>query len=337
MSFKYKRLIMFIMVTILCFIIIGIVAFKSVINKPLKITSDEQILIEQGESFYSLLNELKTEDKIKNTLIIKAYTKFKGMDLEIIPGQYTLNGNMSTNDIIELLQSVSDENYINFTIPEGFTIDDIAEKLEKENICTSAEFINAVKEYPLPSYIKENNNKRYNLEGFLFPDTYKFEVGIEPEAIVKTLLSRFDEVWNEIVTNLGIKVNDGDIEKIVTVASMVEKEARVDEERATIASVIYNRVKKDMTLSIDATILYAYGYHKDKLYYKDLEIESPYNTYLYKGLPIGPISNPGAQSIIAALKPEDTDYLFYVLESDNKHYFTNNDEDFMKKQEELGY
>ena len=338
MNFKSKRrLIMFIIVSILCFIIIGIVVLKSVINKPLKIVSDEQVTIEQGESFYSLLNELKSEDKIKNTFVIKAYTKLKGMDLEIIPGHYTLNKNMSTTEIIELLQNVSDENYINFTIPEGFTIDDIAEKLEKEGICTSEEFIKAINEYPLPSYIKANSEKRYNLEGFLFPDTYKFERGILPEAIVKTLLSRFDEVWNEIVTNLDIKVNNDDIEKIITVASMVEKEARVDEERATIASVIYNRINKDMTLSIDATVLYAHGYHKDKLYYKDLEIDSPYNTYLYKGLPIGPISNPGAPSIIAALRPDNTDYLFYVLESDNKHYFTNNDEDFMKKQEELGY
>lgn len=338
MNFKSKRrLIMFIIVTILCFIIIGIVILKSVINKPLKIVSDEQVTIEEGESFYSLLNELKSEDKIKNIVVIKAYTKLKGMDLEIIPGHYTLNKNMSTTEIIELLQNVSDENYINFTIPEGFTIDDIAEKLEKEGICTSEEFIKAINEYPLPSYIKANSEKRYNLEGFLFPDTYKFERGILPEAIVKTLLSRFDEVWNEIVTNLDIKVNNDDIEKVITVASMVEKEARVDEERATIASVIYNRINKDMTLSIDATVLYAHGYHKDKLYYKDLEIDSPYNTYLYKGLPIGPISNPGAPSIIAALRPDNTDYLFYVLESDNKHYFTNNDEDFMKKQEELGY
>ena len=337
MNFKSKRLIMFITVTILCFIIIGMVVLNSTINKPLKIVSDEEILIEEGESFYSLLKELRSKNKVKNTFVIKAYTKLTGMDLEIIPGQYTLNKNMSTKEMIELLQSVSDENYINFTIPEGFTIDDIAEKLEKEGICTSEDFIKAINEYPLPTYIKANSEKRYNLEGFLFPDTYKFEKGILPEEIVKTLLNRFDEVWNEIVTNLGIKVNNDDIEKVITVASMVEKEARVDEERATIASVIYNRDNKDMTLSIDATVLYAYGYHKDKLYYKDLEIESPYNTYLYKGLPIGPISNPGAPSIIAALKPENTDYLFYVLESDNKHYFTNNDEDFMKKQEELGY
>lgn len=337
MSFKYKRLIKFITVALLCFIVIGIVMFNSIINKPLKITSNEQISIDEGESFYSLLNELKLENKIKNTFVIKAYTKIKGMDLEIIPGQYTLNKDMSTEDIIELLQSNTKENYIDFTIPEGFTVDDIAEKLEKEGICKSEEFINAVKQYPLPAYVKENSEKRYNLEGFLFPDTYKLEKGMAPETIVQALLNRFDEVWNEIVTNLGIKINNDDIEKIITVASMVEKEARIDEERPTIASVIYNRINADMTLSIDATILYAYGYHKDKLYYKDLEIDSPYNTYLYKGLPVGPISNPGAPSIIAALKPADTDYLFYVLENDSEHYFTDNDEDFMKKQEELGY
>lgn len=337
MNFKSKRLIKIAMVTILCFIIVGIVAFKSVIDKPLKIVSDYQVTIDEGESFYSLLNELKSEGVIKNTVIIKAYTKINRLNLDIIPGQYIMNKDMSIKDIIELLKRESEDSYINFTIPEGFTIDDIAEKLENEGICKSDQFINAVKEYPLPSYIKENSEKRYNLEGFLFPDTYKFEKGIKLEAIVQTLLNRFDEVWNEIITNLGVEVNNDDIENIITVASMVEKEARVDEERATIASVIYNRINENMTLSIDATVLYAHGYHKDKLYYKDLEIDSLYNTYLYKGLPIGPISNPGAPSIIAALKPEDTDYLFYVLESDNKHYFTNNDEDFMKKQEELGY
>ena len=244
---------------------------------------------------------------------------------------------MSVKEIIELLRNVSQNNCVDFTIPEGFTIDDISEKLEKEGICKRDDFIKAVKEYPLPSYIKENSNKRYNLEGFLFPDTYKLEKGIKPEMIVETLLNRFNEVWNEIVTNLDVEVNNDDIEKVITVASIIEKEARIDEERSIIASVIYNRMNADMTLSIDATVLYAHGYHKDKLYYKDLEIDSPFNTYMYKGLPVGPISNPGAPSIIAALKPANTDYLFYVLENDNEHYFTNNDEDFMSKQEELGY
>lgn len=336
MNFKSKRLKAIIAIVTFC-IIVGIVTFKSVINRPLKISSDHEISIVQGESFYSFLNELKGEGLIKNTFIIKLYTKLSNINLEIIPGQYTLSKDMSVKEIIELLKSASQNNCVDFTIPEGFTIDDISEKLEKEGICKRDDFIKAVKEYPLPSYIKENSNKRYNLEGFLFPDTYKLEKGIKPEVIVETLLNRFNEVWNEIVTNLDVEVNNDDIEKVITVASIIEKEARIDEERSIIASVIYNRMNADMTLSIDATVLYAHGYHKDKLYYKDLEIDSPFNTYMYKGLPVGPISNPGAPSIIAALKPANTDYLFYVLENDYEHYFTNNDEDFMSKQEELGY
>lgn len=336
MNFKSKRLKAIIAIVTFC-IIVGIVTFKSVINRPLKISSDHEISIVQGESFYSFLNELKGEGLIKNTFIIKLYTKLSNINLEIIPGQYTLSKDMSVKEIIELLKSASQNNCVDFTIPEGFTIDDISEKLEKEGICKRDDFIKAVKEYPLPSYIKENSNKRYNLEGFLFPDTYKLEKGIKPEVIVETLLNRFNEVWNEIVTNLDVEVNNDDIEKVITVASIIEKEARIDEERSIIASVIYNRMNADMTLSIDATVLYANGYHKDKLYYKDLEIDSPFNTYMYKGLPVGPISNPGAPSIIAALKPANTDYLFYVLENDYEHYFTNNDEDFMSKQEELGY
>lgn len=336
MNFKSKRLKAIIAIVTFC-IIVGIVTFKSVINRPLKISSDHEISIVEGESFYSFLNELKGDGLIKNTFIIKLYTKLSNINLEIIPGQYTLSKDMSVKEIIELLKSASQNNCVDFTIPEGFTIDDISEKLEKEGICKRDDFIKAVKEYPLPSYIKENSNKRYNLEGFLFPDTYKLEKGIKPEVIVETLLNRFNEVWNEIVTNLDVEVNNDDIEKVITVASIIEKEARIDEERSIIASVIYNRMNADMTLSIDATVLYAHGYHKDKLYYKDLEIDSPFNTYMYKGLPVGPISNPGAPSIIAALKPANTDYLFYVLENDYEHYFTNNDEDFMSKQEELGY
>ena len=159
---------------------------------------------------------------------------------------------------------------------------------------------------------------------------------LKVEDAVK-MLERFNTAIKEIEKENNIVIKNEDIDKIITIASMIEKEASEDIDRPLISSVIYNRLEKGMKLQLDATVLYAYGYHKDKLYYKDLEIESPYNTYLYKGLPIGPISNPGAPSIIAALKPENTDYLFYVLESDNKHYFTNNDEDFMKKQEELGY
>jgi len=125
---------------------------------------------------------------------------------------------------------------------------------------------------------------------------------------------------------------------IITIASLIENETRVDEERPLVSSVIYNRLKKEMKLQIDATVIYALGEHVDTVLNKHLEVDSPYNTYKNHGLPLGPISSPGISSILAAAKPESTNYLFYVLEKDKTHhYFTDNDVDFMNKLKELGY
>ena len=152
------------------------------------------------------------------------------------------------------------------------------------------------------------------------------------------MLNRFEGVISEIQSELGITIPKEEYEKYVIVASMVEKEARDDSERAEIASVIYNRLQKGMPLQIDATVLYALGEHKDTLLYKDLKVDSPYNTYKIKGLPVGPICNPGKPSLLAAIKPAKTDYIYYLLNpSNNKHYFTNNYEDFLAKKKEFGY
>lgn len=337
MSWNLKKVMVIIIAIVLISFSAFAAIFKSVIEKPLKIENDEVIIIEEGESFYNFLDELKAENKVKNIFVIKSYAKLKNINLDIIPGNYIINEDMTLMEMIELLKNDSDLNMVNFTVPEGFTINDIATKLEEEEVCKAEDFLLAVENYPLPNYVKKIDSKRYQLEGYLFPDTYKVKKGIEPEYIVELLVQRFEEVWNEITTELGEDINVEDIERIITIASIIEKEARVDDERATIASVIQNRIDSEMPLQIDATVIYAHGYHKDKLYYKDLEIDSPYNTYLYGGLPIGPISNPGAPSIIAALKPENTNYLFYVLETDKRHYFTDDYEDFMNKQEELGY
>ena len=187
----------------------------------------------------------------------------------------------------------------------------------------------------MPSYVKDNPDKRYNLEGFLFPDTYSFEIGVEPQYIIETMIKRFEEVFKEITASDTI--TEEEVEKVVNVASIIEKEARVDEDRPLIASVIYNRLKQNMPLQIDATVIYAHGYYIESVRNRHLAIESKYNTYLYKGLPVGPICNPGVESLKAALNPASTDYLFYLLASDDEHYFTNNYDDFLKKKEELGY
>lgn len=309
--------------------------FKSAISKPLKISDSEVITVEEGDSFYSIINKLSSENKIKSKLAIKIYAKLTGLNLEVVPGSHELQKDMSIHELAETLKSASNLNTVTLTVPEGFNIEDIAGRLQEQGICTKDEFLSAVKEYPLPSYVKDNPDKRYNLEGFLFPDTYNFENGVKPEYIIETMISRFEEIWKEITQNIDIK--EEDIEKIVNVASIIEKEARVDEDRPLIASVIYNRIAKDMPLQIDATVIYAHGYYIENVRNRHLAIESKYNTYLHKGLPVGAICNPGAPSLKAALNPDTTDYLFYLLASDDEHYFTNNYDDFLKKKEELGY
>lgn len=332
-----KKIVNVTTIIVIMIIIITIWQCFKIVDTPLKIKDEEIIEVAEGDSFYGVLNKLSEEDKIKNEFLVKLYLKIRGIKPEVLAGTYKLDKSMTLDEIITLLSSDSTVGKIYITIPEGYTIDDIATELEENNICSSEDFINSVKNYDLPAYVSNNPNKRYNLEGFLFPDTYSFNENENADFVVKTMINRFEEVWQELVESLNLSIADDEIEKIVNVASIIEKEAVVDSERSLISSVIYNRIAIEMPLQIDATVIYSYGYHIEKMYERHLEIDSPYNTYMYYGLPIGPISNPGRASLMAALKPEKTDYLYYLLESEYTHYFTDNYDDFLKRKEELGY
>lgn len=333
---KNKRIIRVARIFVIMIIIITIWQCFKIVDTPLKINNEEIVEVAEGDSFYGILDKLSEEGKIKNKFLVKLYLKICGIKPEVLEGTYKLNKSMTLNEFVNLLTD-SNKDKVYITIPEGYTIDDIAEKLEENNICNSKEFIDSVKNYELPKYISNNPNKRYNLEGFLFPDTYSFNKNENADFIIKTMLNRFEKVWQEIVEDLNISIPEEEIEKKVNVASIIEKEAVVDSERSFISSVIYNRIAIGMPIQIDATVIYSYGYHIEKMYEKYLEIDSPYNTYMYYGLPIGPISNPGRASLMAALKPKETDYLYYLLESENTHYFTDNYDDFLRRKEELGY
>ena len=322
-------------ILLLVVIVVSASIFISTIKKPLKISGSEVVNVEEGDSFYSIVSRLSNENKIKSPLLIKIYSKLTNLNLEVVPGNHTLEQSTSLKEMAEALKETSNANTVTITIPEGFTIDDIAVRVSENGICTKDEFLSAVKNYPLPSYVKDDPDKRYNLEGFLFPDTYNFDAGVKPEYIIETMIKRFEEIWSKVSTGFNIKSED--IEKVITVASIIEKEARVDKDRPLVASVIYNRLAQDMPLQIDATVIYAHGYYIENVRNRHLAIESKYNTYLHDGLPVGPICNPGVASIEAALNPAKTDYLFYLLASDNEHYFTNNYDDFLKKKQELGY
>ena len=332
-----KKIVNVTTIFVIMIIIITIWQCFKIVDTPLKIKDEEIIEVAEGDSFYGVLNKLSEEDKIKNEFLVKLYLKIRGIKPEVLAGTYKLDKSMTLDEIITLLSNDSTIGKIYITIPEGYTIDDIATELEENNICSSEDFINSVKNYDLPAYVSNNPNKRYNLEGFLFPDTYSFNENENADFVVKTMINRFEEVWQELVQSLNLSISENEIEKIVNVASIIEKEAVVDSERSLISSVIYNRIAIEMPLQIDATVIYSYGYHIEKMYEKHLEIDSPYNTYMYYGLPIGPISNPGRASLMAALKPEKTDYLYYLLESEYTHYFTDNYDDFLRRKEELGY
>ncbi|MDF2673718.1 MAG: mltG, partial [Clostridiales bacterium] len=188
-------------------------------------------------------------------------------------------------------------------------------------------------EYDFLKGIPEDRPNR--LEGYLFPDTYEFKSGTTEHEIIDKMLGRFQEIFDEEISG---KLGDRRLDDLIIMASIVEREAKVESERPIIAAVFYNRLKIDMQLQSCATIQYILGTNKERLLYEDLEIESPYNTYLNSGLPLGPICSPGRDSLVAALEPADVDYLYFVLkkyDGDGSHNFARNYNDFLKYKNQL--
>lgn len=221
------------------------------------------------------------------------------------------------------------DNIVKVTIPEGFDIEHIAKTLDEKGIISKDEFLTSCKEYTLPSYIKKDSKRKYELEGYLFPDTYEFKKNTGGREIIDIFLNRFEYVINDIEKSNNMTMEDGKLDEIITMASIVEKEVKMEDERGKAASVFYNRLKKGMKLQSCATVLYALGYHKDKLSNNDLKVKSPFNTYIVKALPEGPICCPGKASIIAALKPNKTNFLYFVSNNDGTHTFTSSYKEFL--------
>lgn len=327
---KNKKVFAVAMIAIL--FIVSLILFKFVndIKHPFNTkTGLVPVFVHKGDSLFNVISELDNNGLIKNKYLIKFYIKSKKLDTNIKPGKYSIANNVSINEFVEILNKGLGNNYfIHVTIPEGYDIEGIANIIAESGIISKNEFIRSCIEYNVPSFIKTRDDVKYTLEGYLFPDTYEFEKGINGEKIIRVMLNRFQEILDQIEKEENKKIEN--LQELITVASIIEKEARVEEDRDKIASVFFNRLDRGMMLQTDATVLYAIGERRDKLYLKDLKVESPYNTYKVKGLPPGPICSPGKASIKAVLNPETTDYIYYVLQDEKKHYFTNNYKDFLK-------
>jgi UPF0755 protein len=291
--------------------------------RPLSTSQQNQVLeIKQGMTASQVAKELEDKKIIRSARAFLQLCWLQKADPKIVAGVYQLSPSMSAQEILDKLIKGPDKENIKVTIPEGYTVAQIVKTLASKELGTEAEFYRAMKRlnpqtYPFLKDIPQGENR---LEGFLFPDTYFFNKGQEPEEIIAVFLKRFEkELTPETVDRL--KVLNLSVYDWVTKASIVEREAVKPEERPLIAGVFNNRLQKGMPLQSCATVQYVLGEVKPVLSTADIEIDSPYNTYKNLGLPPGPIANPGRASLQAVLYPSKTDYLYFVAKSDKSHAF----------------
>jgi len=207
------------------------------------------------------------------------------------------------------------------TVPEGKTIKEIAELMEREGLASRTAFLAAASD---ASAVRDLAPNARNLEGFLFPETYQFPRRVTPERIVEVMVKRFREVWGKLQKETGAAGTES-VTAVVTLASLVEKETRVAEERPLVAGVFLNRLKRRIALQCDPTVIYALeqaNLYDGSLNSRDLHFKSPYNTYRYPGLPPGPIANPGEAALRAAAKPPQVDYFYFVANAEGGHFFS---------------
>ncbi len=287
------------------------------------------VVVEKGDTLSSVADKLEEAGVIGSSTLFKLGVRLEGEDTEIKPGGYRLSPGEDSDEIMETLSSGDSISTIEVTIPEGLTLKQTAQVIEEETGIPAAEFEEAAKKTDY-RYAFLDDPDIETIEGFLFPKRYEFEKNTDASQVVDRLLEQYlvetkDLDFEEAQDRLNLTEYE-----LVTVASIIEKEAANDEERPLVASVIYNRIRADMPLQVDATIQYALDEPKEDLSLDDLKIESPYNTYKNPGLPPSPVASPGRESIRAALEPAKTDYLYYVLEANSEeHFFTNDYDEFL--------
>ncbi len=277
------------------------------------------VTIPAGASLRSTADSLSAAGVVESAALFSWYARLSGGAKDIKAGNYAIHTDISWPALVRALREGEGiENRL--TIPEGWGLSAIVPALAQALGAPEDSVDAAVRDTALRN---ELDVPASTLEGYLFPDTYIFGYGTAPRTAVREMTKRFESVWqpawDDRLTELGMSRN-----QIVTLASIVEKEAVLPEERPVIAAVYLNRLKKHMLLQADPTVQYALGLHRDRLLYRDLLVDSPYNTYKYPGLPPGPIASPGRASLEAALYPARVPYLYFVAMPDGHHEFRSN-------------
>lgn len=285
------------------------------------ISQDESVVyfnIEAGETLGQVSENLADQGLIKSSFIFELYTKFKGQQGKIVAGSHVLNKHMNIKVILKNITTNTNlDNENTITIIEGWRIEEIADYLDKNNIVSKSEFLAATTiEKWRSQYDFLTGVKTKNLEGFLFPDTYRIFADATVDDVIKKMLDNFDsKLTNQLKSDI---VKQGkDIFEVVTLASIIEREVPNDVDKKMIADVFLKRLKDGIALQSDATVNYVTGHGRAQPTYDDLKIDSLYNTYKYRGLPPGPISNPGISSIESVVYPTKNIYYYFLTTKDD--------------------
>ena len=280
---------------IILLLFLGIFLWQGIfLPKDSSVVEKKLFLIEKGQSLFQIAENLERESLIKNRFFFDFYVLIRGAQNKLQAGEYSLSPSMDITEIAKKIIS-GEVAKIVVTIPEGFTVKQIEERLGLK----------------LPGE---------NLEGFLFPDTYQFPLRVSGEEVVKKMRDNFDKKFtpyrNE-VSGAGLTPFE-----IITMASLLEKEVKTKEDKELVSGILWKRLENKIPLQIDATITYITGQKTTKISKEETQIDSPYNTYKYLGLPKGPICNPGLESILAAIYPKDSDYWYYLSTPEGETTFS---------------
>ena len=317
---KAKKVIFLVLITVGVLTTAACAVFCYVIYFPFSPAKNAQqvdILVRWGASFGRVANELSEKGVIRNVDQFKFTAELFDKTQKLRVGKFTLKRGMSHYAALDALVN-GPQSYVSVTLPDGYDSRRFAHILEKHLEIDSVKIVNLVAD---SVFIRELGMETPSLEGFLYPETYQFTFGVGAKQVLRTLVNQFRKMAPDSLFRAA-EAMDWSISDVLVLASIIEGEAMVDAEMPIISSVYHNRLKIDMRLQADPTIQYIIPDGPRRLLHRDLRIDSPYNTYLYKGLPPGPINNPGIKAIHAAIFPAETNYLYFVANGDGTHSFS---------------
>jgi UPF0755 protein len=312
------------------------VVYAAVTGGESEPTGPARIEVVKGDTLSSVAEKLEQAGVIPSAFMFKMEARVGGYGTEIKTGEYTFARGAESEMILEKLTAGDAAPTLAVTIPEGLSLEETAQEVAGQSGVSAAEFEEAARRTDYGYGFLEDPAIK-TTEGFLFPKQYEFEKGAKaPQMVTRMLEQYLMETQTLDISSAKERLNMSEYE-LVIVASLIEKEAARSEERPLVASVIYNRIRKDMPLQIDASVHYALDKQGEELSLADLKVNSPYNTYENTGLPPGPICSPSRDSLEAAMNPAETDYLYYVLKANgDEHVFTSNYQAFLEAKARAG-